>query len=685
MNYTIGTKVFGDWEIVREIGEGSFGKVFEIRKDAYGVSTQSALKVIRVPKSQADIRAALNDGMDEQSVTSYFQGFVDEIIKEIAIMSTLKSHPGIVSCEDHMVIDHPGEIGWDIWIRMELLIPLQEYQASCPMDETAVRKMACDLADALAFCQKKALIHRDIKPENIFVSETGQFKLGDFGVARTAEKTTGGLSKKGTESYMAPEVYLGHPYGATVDIYSLGLVLYKFMNHGRLPLLPAYPAPITFADRENAMAKRMQGAPLPPPAAASPELSAVILKACAYDPKDRYRTAAEMLEALREIAEPNKAAEPEPDAESEEESLPAEEEAKETQDTDDGGTMGMWQQPAPLPGEEEAKEEDTDDSGTMGMWQPAPPASAPEDQPEPAPQPQPVHRWKIWLWLIPALLAVGLLVWLAVKAFAPGSSPMESAVPDVPASSAVTADSDEAEDSIEESTADDMSEAEESGAAEQPAEMTELEEQLRKVMLADLDTWDAKPTGYNLDYFGSTMEELHMQLETYDYNIEMKSDGLRFEKGNITVELSEEEETSSNGKNHFLTRKLTVSCDPQTVTDSQDQELLDGLLPEFIYLPQLGDSYSEVMANLGITEDMLESITTTVGAYHYWHEYPGSEYGSDTYYPFYMAQINANHDRLSMGYVKYVTGKDSYDIYINFSGEAERNVISISISKRDII
>ena len=71
--------------------------------------------------------------------------------------------------------------------------------------------MGRELTSALIFCQKKGLIHRDIKPENIFVSEAGQFKLGDFGVARTVEKTTGGLSRKGTEKYMAPEVYLGKP------------------------------------------------------------------------------------------------------------------------------------------------------------------------------------------------------------------------------------------------------------------------------------------------------------------------------------------------------------------------------------------------------------------------------------------------------------------------------------------
>lgn len=303
MNYTIGSTVFGDWKIVRAIGEGSFGTVFEIQKTDFGITSRSALKVITVPKSQADIRMALSEGMDERSITTYFQGIVDELVKEIAIMSSLKAHAGIVSCEDHKVIPHSGDLGWDILIRMELLTPLTEYQMTHSFNEMLVRKMAMDLTSALVFCQKKALIHRDIKPENIFVSlDDAQFKLGDFGVARTAGKTTAGLSKKGTEVYMAPEVYLAQPYGCSVDVYSLGLVLYKFMNHGRLPFLPAYPAPITFADRENALAKRMQGVPLPPPASATPDFARIILKACSHHPSNRYLTAADMLADLQRLA-----------------------------------------------------------------------------------------------------------------------------------------------------------------------------------------------------------------------------------------------------------------------------------------------------------------------------------------------------------------------------------------------
>lgn len=298
MEYSIGTKVFDGWEITRVLGEGSFGKVFAIEKTDYGFTTRAALKLIQIPKSPTEIREALSEGMDEKTVTTYFEEIVERFVREIAVMSQLKGHPNVVSCENYKVEPHAGTIGWDILIKMELLTSLSDYQLEHPADETQVRRLAEDICRALVFIQKQGLIHRDIKPANIFVDSLGQFKLGDFGVARTAELTMGGMSKQGTENYMAPEVYHGKPYGASVDIYSLGLVLYRMMNANRLPFYPPAPQRIGLADRENALISRMKGEPLPAPAQASPEFAQIILKACAHDPKERYQTAGQMLEAL---------------------------------------------------------------------------------------------------------------------------------------------------------------------------------------------------------------------------------------------------------------------------------------------------------------------------------------------------------------------------------------------------
>ena len=294
--------IFGSWHITRLIGEGSFGKVFEIQREDFGQVYKAALKAITIPASQSEVRSMRSEGMDEESVRDTLESKVQELVKEFALMSKLKGNSNVVSYENHQVIEHTDGIGWDILIQMELLTPLDEYiTRKKTISRQEVIKLGIDLCKGLELCQKHNIIHRDIKPENTFISENGDFKLGDFGEARTLEKTTGGLSKKGTYDYMAPEVYHGNPYGTTVDIYSLGLILYRLLNGNRLPFLPPAPAPIKYADRENAWAKRFNGAPLPMPSHADGRLGEIVLKACAFEPKDRYSSPGQMRQELEAI------------------------------------------------------------------------------------------------------------------------------------------------------------------------------------------------------------------------------------------------------------------------------------------------------------------------------------------------------------------------------------------------
>lgn len=85
MEYTINSAVFGDWKITEKIGEGSYGTVYKIQKTDYGITTYSALKVIRIPRSNAGYQAALNEGMDEQSVTTYFKGLLRKLFKRFRL------------------------------------------------------------------------------------------------------------------------------------------------------------------------------------------------------------------------------------------------------------------------------------------------------------------------------------------------------------------------------------------------------------------------------------------------------------------------------------------------------------------------------------------------------------------------------------------------------------------------
>ena len=297
----IGKHVFNDWTIRECIGKGSFGSVYRITREDFGREYEAALKVIEVPKEQAEVDAIRSEGLEGESVTEYFMGIVEELVEEFALMSKLKGNSNIVSYEYHSVVPKEDGFGWNIYIRMELLKPFTSYIKEHTMTVRDVIKLGIDMCQALEVCQKYNIIHRDIKLENIFVSNIGDFKLGDFGIARQLEKTSSGLSKKGTSTYMAPEIYKGLPYNSTVDIYSLGIVLYRLLNNNRSPFLPAAPTPIRFSDREKANVMRLNGEKMPNPCNARGRLAEIVLKACAYDPKERYGSAYEMRQDLQSV------------------------------------------------------------------------------------------------------------------------------------------------------------------------------------------------------------------------------------------------------------------------------------------------------------------------------------------------------------------------------------------------
>lgn len=300
-HYNIGDVVLGNWTLVRLIGEGSFGKVFEAHREEFGTTYKAAIKIVTIPTNQAEVVSARAEGMDDESIHTYFQEIVSELVQEFALMSKMKGTAHVVSYEDHAVIAHEDGVGWDILIRMELLMPMLDYMSKYQLNQRMVIKIGIDICKALELCQKHNIIHRDIKPENMFISSVGDFKLGDFGVARTLEKTAMGLSKKGTYVYMAPEIYREDAYGPNVDIYSLGIVMYRLLNNNRFPFLPQPPQPISHSDRELALVRRISGEPLPMPANATGKLADIVMKACSFNPKDRYQTAQSMrreLEAL---------------------------------------------------------------------------------------------------------------------------------------------------------------------------------------------------------------------------------------------------------------------------------------------------------------------------------------------------------------------------------------------------
>ncbi len=287
------------WETARVIGRGSFGTVYEIERDVFGQKEKAALKVITIPQSTSDIDELRSNGYDDASITDTFKSYLKNIVDEYSLMRKLNGSANVVNCDDVRYVQHDDGYGWDIFIKMELLTPLTKALGKTTSDEQVIQ-IGKDICKALNLCKKHNIVHRDIKPANIFVSENGDYKLGDFGIAKTVEKTSGG-TKIGTYEYMAPEVYHDEPYGSSADIYSLGLVLYWLLNERRTPFLPLPPQLPTNSDRDLARKKRFRGEAIPAPAHGSKELQEIVLKACAYKPEDRYLSANDFLCALNKI------------------------------------------------------------------------------------------------------------------------------------------------------------------------------------------------------------------------------------------------------------------------------------------------------------------------------------------------------------------------------------------------
>lgn len=296
------SNVWPEWELEKMLGRGSYGVVYQAIRQDNKVKSQAAIKIISVPSDYSEVDSLRSEGLDLDGTRTYFKGIVDDFVKEIQVMESLKGMQNIVSIEDYKVVEKTDSIGWNIYIRMELLTPFNTYICDKTLNEADVIKLGCDICSALEICEKLNVVHRDIKPENIFINDFGCFKLGDFGVARKLENLTGGLSQRGTFNYMAPEVANNKGYDERADIYSLGIVLYRLLNNNKLPFINTEKQLLSPNERKNALERRFRGEELPAPCNASPEMSDLILRACAFNPDFRFKSATDMKEALTDVA-----------------------------------------------------------------------------------------------------------------------------------------------------------------------------------------------------------------------------------------------------------------------------------------------------------------------------------------------------------------------------------------------
>ena len=311
-----------DWKIVKYLGGGAYGKVYEIERNVSGVQEKAALKIVSRPKDDNEIDDYYANGYDQESIIASYENEIRDYVQEYRLMKELQGQSNIVSCDDFTVVPHENGIGGDIFIRMELLTSLQQILKDRMLSVEEIIKLGKDISHALVLCESKNIIHRDIKPANIMVSQFGNYKLGDFGVSKIMDHATF-ATPMGTPEYEAPEIKHMEKYGQAVDIYSLGITLYWLLNNRRMPFIGA-DEQITPARRSEAMEKRYAGKEkLPKPKNGSKRLKEIVLKACDYNPANRYASAQEMYDELDALGNEKPTVYPIP--------------VKKSENTDDGG------------------------------------------------------------------------------------------------------------------------------------------------------------------------------------------------------------------------------------------------------------------------------------------------------------------------------------------------------------
>jgi len=274
------------YEVGRLLGAGGMAEVFEGRDRL--LARRVAIKVLLAQYARDP-------------------AFLIRFKREAQAAASL-SHPNIVA-----VYDTGAEAGTQ-FIVMEYVEgrTLREVlRAEGPLLAERAAEVAVEVCAALAAAHARGLIHRDIKPGNVMLTPAGAVKVMDFGIARAAsgESITQTSAVLGTAQYIAPEQAQGQPVDCRSDVYSLGCCVFEMVT-GVVPFSGSTPVAIAY--------RHVREAPTPP-RVLNPDvpagLEAVVLKAMAKQPGQRYQTAAELRQDLeRFLAGRGVLATPTPDA-----------------------------------------------------------------------------------------------------------------------------------------------------------------------------------------------------------------------------------------------------------------------------------------------------------------------------------------------------------------------------------
>lgn len=260
----------GRYELIQKIARGGMAEVFMARDQL--LDRPVALKVL-FPELSVNI------------------SFVERFRREAQAAANL-THPNIVSVFDWGEADNTYFIVMELVDGVTLSSLIKDRER---IDPDRAANIASEVAASLSFAHRHGVIHRDVKPSNVLITEDGQVKVTDFGIARAAT-ADGDLTQTGavmgTATYIPPEQAQGLVVDGRSDVYSLGVVLYEMLT-GKVPFTGDSPLSIAY--------KHVREEPIHPRELV-PEiplgLEAIVLKAMAKDPSARYQSAIEMRDDL---------------------------------------------------------------------------------------------------------------------------------------------------------------------------------------------------------------------------------------------------------------------------------------------------------------------------------------------------------------------------------------------------
>ncbi len=276
------TPLLSNMTVDCKVGNGPNGVVNRVTRRLDG--RRLALKHISIPASDAQTKALIFAGAvnSEAEAQRYYSTLVKEIKSELLMLNGISNASNLLKFRGYQIDQKYVGAGYDVYLLSDFCVSLPEYVAAHPLTHLQAINLALDLCAGLDQLRSANLVHKDIRPTNVFLTDNRHFAVGDLGLVTLDELPYSSMPDQLVTDYTAPEVRPAEAtLSDTMDIYSVGLILYEIYNGNVLP--PSDNG--TYYD-------------LPAPEYADSALADIILRACAPVPADRYQSPGEMRQAL---------------------------------------------------------------------------------------------------------------------------------------------------------------------------------------------------------------------------------------------------------------------------------------------------------------------------------------------------------------------------------------------------